>query len=96
MRNPGTRGRPLDTERFAGWVQRFAGYRSHVSQTRIEQWLRQFTEDDKEVAARILDAVEFFRPDQLGAAYRSILGALPGWSRNATQRQGRWRFGTCQ
>lgn len=92
MRNPGARGRPLDAERFAGWVQRFAGYHSHVSQTRIENWLRQFTEGDKDLAARILDAVEFYRPDQLADAYRSILGSLQGWSRNASQRQGRWRF----
>jgi hypothetical protein len=92
VRNPGGRGRPLDTERFAGWVEKFAGYHSHVSRARIEEWLAQFTQDDRDLAGRILDAVEFYRPDQLAAAYRSILGSLPGWSRTASQRQGRWRF----
>lgn len=52
----------------------------------------QFTGDDRGVAARVLDAVEFYRPDQLVQAYRSILGSLPGWSRSASQRHGRWRF----
>lgn len=92
MRNPGRRGGPRDTERFNGWVERFAGYHSRVSIARIERWLAQFTEDHRDLAARILDAVDFYRPDQLAGAYRSILGALPGWSRNAPQRQGRWRF----
>ncbi|MGH2361406.1 MAG: phosphoribosyltransferase-like protein [bacterium] len=92
MRNPRRRGTPLDGERFAGWVERFSGYHSHVSAAEIERWLGQFTADRRDLAARILDAVEFYRPDQLAAAYRSILGALPGWSRNASQRQGHWRF----
>ncbi len=92
MRKPGKRGSPLDTERFNGWVERFSGYHSHVSRARIERWLAQFTDGDRDVAARVLDAVEFYRPDQLVQAYRSILGSLPGWSRSASQRQGRWRF----
>ncbi len=41
---------------------------------------------------RILDAVEFYREDHLTDAYRSVLGRLPGWSRKATEREGRWRF----
>lgn len=92
MRRPGERGKPVDEQRFAGWIARFAGYRVQVTRARIEQWLDQFDAGDGDLGARILDAVEFFRADQLSDAYRSILGALPGWSRSASQRQGRWRF----
>lgn len=92
MRNPGGRGRPLDATRLDEWVERFAGYHAHVSKARIGQWLVQFTQDHRDLAARVLDAVEFYRPDHLANAYRSMLGRLPGWSRSASQRQGRWRF----
>ena len=92
MRRPGQRRTPVDERRFAGWLERFGGYRVQVTRARIEQWLKQFAAGERDLAARILDAVEFYRPDQLSNAYRSILGALPGWSRSAAQRQGRWRF----
>lgn len=92
MRNPGGRGRTLDAARLDEWIERFAGYHAHVSRTRINQWLVQFADDHRDLAGRVLDAMEFYRPDHLANAYRSILGRLPGWSRHASQRQGRWRF----
>ncbi len=92
MRRPAARGAPVDDERFAGWLERFAGYRVQATRARIGQWLAHFDAGDRDLGARILDAVEFFRLDQQSNAFRSILGALPGWSRNAARRQGRWRF----
>lgn len=92
MRPPRARGVPVDAARINGWLERFAGYRVHVSRARVEQWLDQFNEDHRNLAARILDAVEFHREDQLAHAYRSVLGKLPGWSKKASDREGRWRF----
>jgi hypothetical protein len=92
VKKPRDRGKPLDEARFAAWLESFAGYRSHISRTKIENWIAQFTAADNDLAARVLDAVEFYRPDKLENAYSSILGKLPGWSRVANEREGRWRF----
>ena len=65
MKQPRPRGTLIDAARFAQWIERFAGYRAHVSQVRIDQWLGQFQEDHRDLAARVLDAVEFYREDHL-------------------------------
>jgi hypothetical protein len=72
-------------------MERFSGYRVHVSRPRIHQWLNQF-ENDRDLGARILDAVEFYREDELAHAYSTVFGNLPGWSKKASERHGRWRF----
>ena len=92
MRQPRARGTAVDASRIGGWLQRFAGYRRQVTLARIQQWLGQFHINHNDLAARILDAVEFYREDQLIDAYRSVFGRLTGWSRTATERRGRWRF----
>jgi len=92
VRTPRKRGAPIDVQRMADWVESFPGYRTTISRTRVEAWLGQFDQSDKDVAARVLDAVEFYGPERLADAFRSILGALPGWHRNAARRTGRWRF----
>lgn len=92
MKQPKARGIPVDAARIAGWLERFAGYHTHVSQSRINQWFDQFHNDHRDLAARILDAVEFYREDHLAHAYRAVFGRLSGWSRKASKRQGRWRF----
>ena len=92
MRTPRRRRTPIDTQRITGWVERFAGHRVTISRTKIDTWLQQFNQPDKDAAARVLDAVEFFGPEKLDAAFRSMLDALPGWHRTASQRKGRWRF----
>lgn len=92
MRHPRPRGTPTDAARMDAWLEAFAGYRVHVSRARIQTWLAQFHADHHDLAARILDAVEFYREDQVLHAYRSVFGRLPGWSKKASERQGRWRF----
>lgn len=92
MRQPRPRGTPVDAARMDAWLEGFAGYRVHVSRVRIQAWLDQFHDDHRDLAARILDAVEFYREDQLLHAYRAVCGRLPGWSKKASERQGRWRF----
>ncbi len=92
MRTPRRRGTLINAARLAIWRESFEGYRKRVTTARLERWLAQFKDGHRDVAARVLDAVEFFQPEQIEAAYRSMLGALPGWSRNASHRKGCWRF----
>lgn len=92
MKNPGARRRPIDAARFAEWTDAFEGYTPRVTQEAIEDWLKQFAKTDRDLAARVLDAVEFYRSDQLADAFRSALSSLPGWSIDATHREGRWWF----
>ena len=92
MRAPRSRGTPIDAARIDEWVGRFASYRRRIARATIETWLAQFDQADRDVAGRLLDAVEFYGPEQLEAAFRSTLGALPGWHRSPSQRKGRWRF----
>jgi hypothetical protein len=82
----------VNDARFNSWIQSFAGYRLYISRPRIQHWLNQFTALDNDLAARLLDAVEFYRHDMLETAYSTVLRKLPGWSKNARQRSGRWRF----
>jgi hypothetical protein len=92
VKTPRKRGTPVDAKRITDWVERFSGYRTKISGTRIEAWLGHFDQPHKDAAARVLDAVEFYGHEQLDSAFRSVLGELPGWHRNAAQRTGRWRF----
>lgn len=92
MRPPRARGSVVDDARVTGWMERFGGYRVHVSRPRIQEWLNQFENGHRDLGARILDAVDFYREDQLTHAYQAVFGRLPGWSRTASERQGQWRF----
>jgi hypothetical protein len=74
------------------WVNDFAGYRHPVSADHIRAWLQQFRDTHRDLAARVLDCVEFYSHDQIAAAFRSILNGLEGWNRDEARRQGRWRF----
>lgn len=92
MRTPRRRGAPIDAARLASWRDAFAGYRRQITGARLHAWLAQFNAGHQDVAARLLDAVEFFRADLVDGAYRSVLGIVPGWSRIAAARKGHWRF----
>lgn len=92
MRPPRARGTAIDAARIGNWLERFAGYRIHVSRVRINQWLDRFQNQHRDLAARILDAVEFFREDHLTDAYRAVFGRVTGWAKNSSERRGRWRF----
>ena len=92
MRQPRPRGTDIDPNRLNDWLEDFGGYRHQVSESRIMRWLGQFDANHKELAARILDCVDFVSRDRIAQAYRSLLKDLPGWSMNATERSGKWRF----
>lgn len=63
-----------------------------VTEGRIERWLSQFEKGDRDLAARVLDVIDFLGNDQIAVAFRSSLVSIPGWERNAEQRRGRWYF----
>lgn len=92
MKAPSPRGTSIDVRRYRRWTQRFGSYRDPITNVTIESWLDQFENGDKDLAARILDSVEFYGQAQTYAAYRQALQALEGWNPNPQQRQGRWCF----
>ncbi len=92
MRRPSPRGTPINLRRYHTWEGDFAGYRHNVSEDRIRQWLGQFGRRDRDLAARILDCVDFLTHQQISTGFRQILDGMNGWSGDAKQRRGKWRF----
>lgn len=92
MKEPRPRGTSIGPGRMRGWAAEFAGYRHSVTESRIDRWLEQFDPSHRDLAARVLDCVDFVPYEQISAALRSLLNSLPGWNLNETERQGRWRF----
>jgi hypothetical protein len=92
MRQPLPRGTALDNPRFDQWLADFGGYVSPVTRRKIELWLEQFALGDRDLAARLLDAVLFLGHEHIRVTYRTLLDTLPGWNEDAAARTGRWVF----
>ena len=92
MRSPNRRGSAIDDARFTEWVERFVGYRQEATRERIERWIDQFHRQDRDLAARVLDCVQFVSHEAIEVCLREALHGLPGWSPNSSQRTGKWRF----
>lgn len=92
MRAPQRRGTAISPARRRQWLQSFPGYRHVITDEDIGKWLNQFQRKHRDIAARILDAVEYVTADDTTNAYRNLLTALPRWHRNANQRAGTWKF----
>ncbi|HEY1679980.1 MAG TPA: hypothetical protein VGG04_19840 [Candidatus Sulfotelmatobacter sp.] len=92
MRRPSAPGTPIDARRFKRWTDRFGSYRDGINNLSIESWLDQFEVRDRDLAARVLDVVEYFGQGQIYKAFQQALSALPGWHVERSQRQGNWRF----
>jgi hypothetical protein len=92
MRRPFAPGTPIDAKRYKRWIARFGSYREQIINVTINSWLENFEDEDQDLAARILDAVDFYGQSQIHKAYRQALGALPGWHRSPLERKGQWRF----
>lgn len=74
------------------WLDRFDGYRVAVTEDRIRTWLKNFRNQEKDLGARVLDAVTFLKAEDMEGALRDMVGRLPGWHRSETRRRGKWRF----
>jgi hypothetical protein len=92
MKTPKRQGTLIDLRRMREWVNEFAGYRYRVSEDRIRQWIDQFDSADSDLAARVLDCVDYFSHDQIAGAFREVLKGLDGWHLDESRRRGRWRF----
>jgi hypothetical protein len=84
-------GAAVDAKRINKWIKRFGGYRDPVTKQAVEDWLSQFNKD-RDLAARVLDVVEFFALKEIYTAYRQALDALAGWHSDPSKRTGKWRF----
>ncbi len=92
MKEPLPRGTAVDARRMRSWLDIFTGYRHTVNEARIDRWLGQFDDADRDLASRVLDSVDFISAGQITQGFRATLQGLPGWSANEGERQGRWRF----
>jgi hypothetical protein len=92
VKRPLASGTSINARRYDRWIGRFGSYRGDVNKNTIESWLKQFKKPDRDLAARVLDAVEYYGQSQIYAAYREALEALPGWHTSPSKRKGRWRF----
>ncbi len=92
MREPLPRNSPINSTRIGDWTRLFLEYRIPGTEERIDEWLNQFEVNDRDIAARILDSVDFMTNEQIADAFRSILNNIQGWSRDESSRTGKWRF----
>lgn len=94
MRRPSAPGTAIDARRYRHWTDRFGSYREGIINVTIESWLNQFSDRDKDLAARVLDSVDFYGQAQIHAGYRQTLAALAahGWHQKREDRRGKWRF----
>jgi hypothetical protein len=93
MKQPKPRGSAINTQtRRRAWLSTFTGYRHSVNETTIDLWLEQFDQKHRDIAARILDCVEFLTHEQMSQAFRSVLNSISGWHKDKRRRAGKWRF----
>lgn len=92
MRKPHLPGSPINSRRFKKWLDRFGSYRGGIINVNIVSWLDQFAPADRDLAARVLDSVEYYGQAQISSAYQQALSSLPGWNPIASERKGKWAF----
>jgi hypothetical protein len=92
LRAPLAPGSPINLQRRRRWTNDFSTYRHQISEHAINDWMEQFAEGHRDVAARLLDVIDFYSMERISGAFRTALSALPGWHMNKAQRQGVWRF----
>jgi hypothetical protein len=92
VKTPWDRGVAVSVKRQRKWLADFGGYRHQVTPPHIDSWLKQFHKKDRDVAARVLDSVDFVGFTKISRLYKELLNAIPGWHFQASKRQGKWRF----
>lgn len=92
MRRPRPSGTPINNHRRSSWRSRFEGYRYGVTDAGLSDWIEQFKPSDRDIAARMLDSVEFISAENVDAAFRSLLKRLPGWHLHKKHRRGEFAF----
>lgn len=92
MRAPKARGTALDERRLRDWVNDFGTYWTSPTRRTFESWIDQFDESDRDLAARVLDAVLFINHSRVTKAFQDLAAALPGWDVDEAKRVGQFRF----
>jgi hypothetical protein len=92
VKKPLPKGTPISPSRIRRWVDDFGGYRYQITEAGIDRWIKQFDGTHKDLAARLLDSVDYIGQTQMSKLFRDILGTIPGWHRDPKKRSGRWRF----
>lgn len=92
MRQPQARGTAIDADRIEGWLAEFTGFRENITLYHVNRWLGQFRDGDKDLAARVLDCVDFFTEARITNGLRDALSCLHGWHKDGNRRTGRWAF----
>lgn len=92
MKPPKEAGVPITLRRKRDWVGAFGAYRHPVNINTIDGWLEQFSEEHRDIAARVLDSIDFVDSQRIASFFRATLASMEGWSPNPAQRRGKWRF----
>jgi hypothetical protein len=92
VRKPHQPGAAINEKRRRKWIDRFGSYRAGIDNVAITSWLSQFAKSDRDVAARVLDAVEYYGQSHIYGAYRQALASLSDWDVKASRRKGKWAF----
>lgn len=84
MKRPSAPGTVIDDRRYKRWTDRFGSYRDGVINVTIQSWLNQFDAKDQDMAARVLDSIDFYGQSQIHAAYSEALATLAphGWHKD--------------
>ena len=92
MRPPSPPGSPIDDPRLSTWVMAFSGYHDPIDEHAVRSWIAQFDFAHIDLAARILDSVQFYPAADIGAQLRHSLINLPAWPLNPESADPRWRL----
>lgn len=93
MRPPLERGVPADTRRVERWMTYFAGYWEPLTRAKIEEWIGQFQEEHRDLAARLLDSTVFYSRNSVTTAFRALIPVLQDrFGFGDAAAQGRWFF----
>jgi hypothetical protein len=92
MKSPSERGALIDTARRRRWLDAFRAYKAGVLEETVVEWVDQFDMLDRDLAARVLDVVDFYSIPRIETAFRDVLASLPGWHADESLRKGKWRF----
>jgi hypothetical protein len=92
MKSPLSAGKPINIARYQKWLTEFTSYRHQITEKRIQLWLEQFKKNDQDLAARLLDCIDFINHEQIIKAFRELLAGIEGWSQDKRKRKGKWRF----
>lgn len=79
-------------EQLTIWAEKFTGYRKPPTREALLEWLSRFEPAHLPIAHKVLDAVLIVSETEIQHGYKDGLNGLPGWSRSAAQREGRWFF----